>query len=275
MLVIPNYIGGSFVEENETFDVSNPYNNSLLAKVSVAPLSKSDLAVDKAIGVKNELQNLPTFKIAEALLQISESIKSDRQRLGEILATEAGKPIRYALGEVDRSAQTFRVASEEARRIETEYVDLEWTQAASNKEGLVKRFPVGIVFGITPFNFPLNLVAHKVAPALAARCPIIIKPSPRTPIMAYELAKIIDQTELPKGCLSVLNLSNEGTTKLVQDDRLAMVSFTGSDKVGWNLKSICGRKKIALELGGNAGDKYLIEEFSFQKCKRVLQNWIF
>lgn len=253
MKFFPNYVSGSFVEGNSRFGVFNPHDNSLLGESSFASLDEADVAVKNALSVRNEFQNLPTYKIAEALTQIADSLKKDQQRLSEILANESGKPIRYALGEIDRSVQTFLVAAEESKRIESEYVDLEWASAAVNKEGLVKRFPVGVVLGITPFNFPLNLVAHKVAPAIASRCPIIIKPSPRTPIMAYELAKIVDQTDLPKGVLSVLNLNNEDIEKLVKDDRLAMVSFTGSDKVGWYLKSISGKKKIALELGGNAG----------------------
>jgi glyceraldehyde-3-phosphate dehydrogenase (NADP+) len=157
------------------------------------------------------------------------------------------------LAEVDRSIQTFTVAAEESKRLPAEYFSVDWTAAGAWKEGFVKYFPVGIVAGIAPFNFPLNLAVHKIAPAIAAGCPIILKPSSLTPLSTLMLAQIIDHTDLPKGAVSILPMNRETGNKLVTDERISLLSFTGSPEVGWKMKSHAGKKKVVLELGGNAG----------------------
>ncbi len=186
-------------------------------------------------------------------MQISDYLHELRQQLGELITLESGKPIRYALAEVDRSVQTFAVAAEECRRLPSEYFSIDWTPAGTGKEGFVKYFPIGLVAGISPFNFPLNLAVHKIAPAIAAGCPIVLKPSSLTPLSTLMLAQIIDRTELPKGALSVLPMDRLTGNKLVTDDRFSLLSFTGSPVVGWKMKRDAGRKKVVLELGGNAG----------------------
>jgi glyceraldehyde-3-phosphate dehydrogenase (NADP+) len=159
----------------------------------------------------------------------------------------------YAAGEIDRAAQTFLVAAEESKRIPKEYLSLDWTPPGKGREGIVKYFPIGIVGGISPFNFPINLAVHKIAPAIAAGCPVILKPASSTPLSTLELAKIIDKTKLPKGMVSILPMNRKTGNLLVTDDRIALLSFTGSPEIGWSLKKQSGKKKVVLELGGNAG----------------------
>jgi glyceraldehyde-3-phosphate dehydrogenase (NADP+) len=159
----------------------------------------------------------------------------------------------YALGEIDRSSQTFLIAAEESKRLPREYIGLDWTPGGKDKEGSVKYFPVGLVAGISPFNFPMNLAAHKIAPAIAAGCPIIVKPASSTPLSTLELAHILDETSLPKGALSIIPMDRTTGMKLVIDERFKLLSFTGSPDVGWNMKKEAGKKKVVLELGGNAG----------------------
>jgi len=169
------------------------------------------------------------------------------------MAQEAGKPIKAARTEVERSIFTFTVAAEESARIYGEYLPLDWQEATVGRWGIVRRFPLGPIGGITPFNFPLNLVAHKVAPAIAAGCTIVIKPAPQTPFTALLLADVVQQAGWPDGALNVLPLANEDAGVLVTDERLKMISFTGSAAVGWDIKRRAGKKKVVLELGGNAG----------------------
>jgi acyl-CoA reductase-like NAD-dependent aldehyde dehydrogenase len=176
-----------------------------------------------------------------------------KKKLAEVLCIESGKPWRYAVAEIARGAETFRVASEESKRLPKEYLDLAWTEGGKGKEGLVKYFPIGLVAGISPFNFPLNLAAHKVAPAIATGCPIILKPASTTPLSTLELARIIHKTNLPPGSVSVIPMNRETGNRLATDARINMLSFTGSPKVGWKLKEQSGKKKVVLELGGNAG----------------------
>jgi glyceraldehyde-3-phosphate dehydrogenase (NADP+) len=169
------------------------------------------------------------------------------------LCQEAGKPIKAARTEVDRAIFTFTVAAEESTRIYGEYLPLDWQEYTAGRWGIVKRFPLGPIAGITPFNFPLNLVVHKVAPAIAAGCPMVLKPAPQTPLSSLLMAEVVQQTGWPDGGLNVLPLSNDDTSVLVTDDRIKLISFTGSAAVGWQIKKNSGKKKVILELGGNAG----------------------
>ena len=170
-----------------------------------------------------------------------------------ILAQESGKPLKYALGEIDRAAQTFLIAAEESRRIPGEFLSIDWVPSGKGKEGWVKYFPLGLIAGIAPFNFPMNLAVHKIAPAIAAGNAIILKPARSTPLSVLELAKIIDNTSLPKGAVSILPMDRKAGNQLVTDERFKMLTFTGSPEVGWKMKKDAGRKKVILELGGNAG----------------------
>jgi len=170
-----------------------------------------------------------------------------------MMSLEMGKAIRDARVEVDRAYNCFKIAAEEAKRVGGEIMDLDWTIGSEERVGLIRRFPVGVVAGISPFNFPLNLVAHKVAPAIASGCPIVLKPASKTPIVALMLAELIDATELPKGAMSVLPGSSKESSPLIEDDRIKSIPFTGSSPVGWWIKAHSGMKKTVLELGGNAG----------------------
>src|SRR6185436_14946246 len=196
------------------------------------------------------LSSLEKFK---ALRFISNELERNKQQLAKILCIESGKPVAAAIAEIERSVQTFLIAAEESKRLPKEYMSLDWTPNGKNKEGLVSYFPVGIVAGIAPFNFPMNLAVHKIAPAIAAGCPIILKPASFTPLSTLELAKIIDKSGLPKGAVSILPMDRKTGNLLVNDDRISLLSFTGSPAVGWELKKQSGKKKVVLELGGNAG----------------------
>lgn len=238
---------------------------------------------------QSTLQELPTHEVAKALFEISNSIKNKRDELAYIIVDESKKPLKYALAEVDRAAQTFLIASEECKRNQGEYLTIDWTPKGNGKQAIVKRFPLGVVLGITPFNFPLNLVAHKVAPAIASRNSIIIKPSPRTPKSAFALLQIVNETSLPTNTLQVVEWSNEESMKAVSNPKIDFVSFTGSDKVGWDIKAQAGKSKVTLELGGNAGviitpsahikdalDKAIIGVFAYsgQVCIHTQQIFI-
>jgi glyceraldehyde-3-phosphate dehydrogenase (NADP+) len=192
-----------------------------------------------------------------------------REEFARLMTGEAGKPISDARREVTRAVQTFTVAAEEAKRIGGEVVPLDWTPGTDSHFGILRRFPIGPILGITPFNFPLNLVAHKVAPALAAGNPILIKPAPQAPMTALLLGEVALDAGIPPGGLNVLPCENQVAERLVTDPRFKLLSFTGSAAVGWRLKEKCGKKKVVLELGGNAG--VIIEsdadlDFAAQRC---------
>jgi acyl-CoA reductase-like NAD-dependent aldehyde dehydrogenase len=246
------YIGGQFVETSNSLAVVNPYTQQAFASTYLGGQEELEFAITKAERVKTELKNLPVYKRYEILMQIAAEIKAKREYLATVLCRESAKPLRYALGEIDRAAQTFTVAAEECKRLPKEYISIDWTPAGEGKEGLVKYFPIGLIAGIAPFNFPLNLAVHKLAPAIAAGCPIILKPASSTPLSTLELAKIIDNTALPKGAVSIIPMNRKAGNQLVTDERFKLLSFTGSPIVGWEMKKNAGKKKVILELGGNA-----------------------
>ncbi len=252
-MTYPIYTGGQFVETSTKLDVVNPFTQKVFAQTFLAGKEELEFAILKAQAVQEEMKNLPSYKKFEILRQVSEEIKARREELALLLCRESGKPIRYALGEIDRAAQTFLIAAEESKRLPKEYISLDWTPAGEKKEGLVKYFPIGLVAGIAPFNFPMNLAVHKIAPAIAAGCPILLKPASQTPLSTLELAKIIDRTALPKGAVSVIPMNRAAGNQLVTDERFKLLSFTGSPAVGWEMKKNAGKKKVVLELGGNAG----------------------
>lgn len=246
------YFGGAFMETSRNLKVVNPYTLQPFANTYQAGPEELEYAIAKAERIKGELKRLPVYKRYEILMQIGNEIKAKRDYLSMILCQESAKPIRYALSEIDRAAQTFIVAAEECKRLPKEYLSLDWTPAGEGKEGLVKYFPAGLVAGIAPFNFPMNLAVHKIAPAIAAGCPIILKPASATPLSTLELARIIDKTALPKGAVSIIPMDRTAGNQLVTDERFKLLSFTGSPVVGWEMKRNAGKKKVVLELGGNA-----------------------
>jgi acyl-CoA reductase-like NAD-dependent aldehyde dehydrogenase len=247
------YLAGRFEESPSELEVINPWTGQVFATTYLAGRSEIEQAITAGLEAEESLKSLPSFKKFEILRYISNRLLQDKQRLATVLSMESGKPIRYALGEIERSAQTFLIAAEESKRLPREYVSIDWTIPGQGKEGLVRYFPIGLVAGIAPFNFPLNLAVHKIAPALAAGNPIILKPARSTPLSVLELARIADETDLPKGALSILVTDREAGQILVSDERIKMLSFTGSPEVGWEMKNKAGKKKVLLELGGNAG----------------------
>lgn len=247
------YAGGEFISTNAFGSVVNPYSNEIVARYHKPDSEVYEKAVLAAISSREQLLKLTSFERSNILHFIANGLEAKRQYHGELLSLESGKPIRFALSEVDRAIQTFRVAAEETKRWPQESLDLDWSPAGKGKRGYVKYFPVGLVAGISPFNFPLNLAVHKIAPAIASACPIVLKPASSTPLSTLALAKIIHDSDLPKGAVSILPMDRSMGNKLVEDARFALLSFTGSPEVGWSMKTRAGKKKIVLELGGNAG----------------------
>ena len=247
------YVGGEFTTTNEKLEVFNSHTGEQVATTFIAGKAELEKSIKKAEAVKHEMASMPSFQKYAIMMEIAKALEADKERLAKILSKEAAKPLKFALGEISRAAQTFVVAAEEAKRLPGEVLSMDWTPAGTGKEAVVKYFPIGPVAGIAPFNFPLNLAVHKIAPAIAAGNPILLKPSRSTPLSVLELAKIVDRTVLPKGAISILPMDRQAGNQLITDDRFSMISFTGSPQVGWNIKRDAGRKKVVLELGGNAG----------------------
>jgi len=251
--ISPLYCGGSFIETPDTFDVVNSCDQSLVGTSCQAGPKELEQAIAAAYAAEPVLKASGAYERSEWLREIAAGLVKDKNNIALLLSREACKPIRLALTEVDRAAEVFRIAAEETKRIPGEVLSIDWTPAGKGKQGLVKYFPVGLVAGISPFNFPLNLTAHKIAPAIAASCPIILKPATRTPLTTLKLAEIIDASGLPKGSVSIMPMDRVTGNLLVTDERFRLLSFTGSPAVGWKMKSDAGKKKVVLELGGNAG----------------------
>jgi glyceraldehyde-3-phosphate dehydrogenase (NADP+) len=246
------YSAGKFITSNQVLEVKNPFNQSLVATTYLADQFILEEGIIKALAVKEELQNIAPQKKHNILKQISNEIYANRKRLAEVLSLESAKPLKYALAEIDRSAYTFAIAAEESKKDNTQHLALNRINNTDQREGVVNYFPIGLIAGIAPFNFPMNLAVHKLAPAIASGCPIILKPASRTPLSCLELAKIIDRTELPKGSVSILPMDRATGNILVKDERFKLLSFTGSPDIGWKMKAESQKKKIVLELGGNA-----------------------
>lgn len=264
------YAGGRFLTSPRELIVSNPFDGKAFAKTWFAGKEEYELAVEAALKTSASLKGMSSYERSRILLELSQKMISQEEVFSSIIAREAAKPWRYALAEVRRAAQTLFVASEEARRLPKEYLSLDWTPEASGREGLVKYFPIGLVAGISPFNFPLNLAVHKIAPAIAAGCPIVLKPASATPLATLALAQIIDETALPKGAVSILPMDRQTGNMLVTDERFKLLTFTGSPAVGWKMKADAGKKKVVLELGGNAGTIVAATADLDQAVKRCL-----
>lgn len=249
----PFLIGGRWVTGTRTLPIPNPFTGKPIAEVAQAGKADAEEAVQQAVAAFSDLRSLPAHARFSALRRIAESLSARREEIARTITAEAGKPITDARREVGRAIQTFTIAAEEAKRIPGEVVPLDAAPGSEGYLGITRRVPIGPVLGITPFNFPLNLAAHKVAPALAAGNPIVLKPAPQTPLTALMLGEIIVQTGLPAGTLSVLPCDNQVAESMVTDPRFKLLSFTGSAAVGWMLKAKCGHKRVVLELGGNAG----------------------
>jgi acyl-CoA reductase-like NAD-dependent aldehyde dehydrogenase len=245
-------VAGKAVDGSDSFEILNPYTGNVVGVTSWATPEQVEEAVQAAYDLKNEAAALPIHVRADALLTISRRIGERAEELAQLITAENGKPILWARAEVSRAVSVFRLASEEARRWSGEAMRLDTDKAAEGRVAYVRRVPKGPVLAISPFNFPLNLVAHKVAPAIAVGAPVVLKPAPKTPLSALVLAEIVAETDLPVGMLSVLNVQNDKASSLVADERLPVVSFTGSGPVGWQIQQQVPHKHVTLELGGNA-----------------------
>ena len=245
-------VRGKWLEEGTPIELRAPYDGSVIAHVCQGTRRHAEAAIDAAVKAFQITRKLPAFERQRVLRQVASGIAERKDEFARTLAREAGKPIKMARTEVERAIFTFTVAAEETTRIEGEYLPLDWQEFTRGRWGIVRRFPLGPVSAITPFNFPLNLVAHKIAPAIASGCTMVLKPAPQTPLCALMLGELVQEAGWPEGALNILPLSNEDAGLLVTDDRLKLVTFTGSAAVGWDIKRRAGKKKVALELGGNA-----------------------
>jgi len=250
--VLPFFVAGRPAMGSDVVDVVHPYDGSLVATVSVPTPAQVEQAVAAAHGVRQQAARLSVAARAEALMHVSRRIDERVAEIASLITAENGKPIKWARAEATRAVATFRWAAEEVRREGGQMLRLDTEPAMAGRAALVRRFPKGPVLGIAPFNFPLNLVAHKVAPALAVGAPIVIKPAPATPLAALLLGELLAETDLPSGMWSVLPVPNSAMPALVADPRLPVVSFTGSAPVGYSIMDAVPRKHVTLELGGNA-----------------------
>src|SRR6266481_486974 len=247
------FVDGRWMEDGDIVEIRSPFDGSVIGRVVQARREHAEAAIAAAVKAFGTTRRLPAFERQRVLRCVAQAISERRDEFSRTLAQEAGKPIKLARIEVDRAVFIFNVAAEETTRIYGEYLPLDWQEFTAGRWGIVRRFPLGPIAGITPFNFPLNLVAHKVAPAIAAGCPLVLKPAPQTPFTAMLLAEAVQQAGWPDGGLNVLPLSNEDAGLLVTDERIKLISFTGSAVVGWQIEKNRGKKKVLLELGGNAG----------------------
>ncbi len=250
--VYPFYLANEPHQPNADLKVYNKYSGEVATAVALAHKSDIERGIQAAVEAAEPMRRLPAYARAEVLHHAVHRFYERQQELAEALCIEAGKPIGDARGEVTRLIDTFRLAAEEAVRFGGEYLPLDISARARGYESVTKRVPIGPCSFISPFNFPLNLVAHKVAPAIAVGCPFVLKPASLTPIGALIIAEILAETELPRGAFSVLPVSRDGAELFTVDERLKLLSFTGSPDVGWALKAKAGKKKVVLELGGNA-----------------------
>lgn len=248
----PYFLANRPVAANAALAVTDKYSGQEVARVALADAQAIEFAIGQAVAAREPMRRLAPFERRDVLLQCAARFAERQALFAEVLCVECGKPIRDARVEVSRLIDTFREAASEAMRLGGEVLNLESGPRSRGARGQYRRVPVGPVSLISPFNFPLNLAAHKVAPAIAAGCPFILKPASRTPLSALLLGEVLAETALPLGAFSILPAHREGADLFTTDERLKLLSFTGSPEVGWALKARAGRKKVVLELGGNA-----------------------
>jgi acyl-CoA reductase-like NAD-dependent aldehyde dehydrogenase len=269
----PYYLANEAVFANTGLEVTDKYSGKVATRVALADPDAIDRAIAAATESQAAMQAFPPYARQDVL---NHCVARFRERFDEIamaLCIEAGKPIRDARGEVTRLIDTFRVGAEEAVRIGGEVMNLEIAPRARGYRGMWKRVPIGPCSLISPFNFPLNLAAHKIAPAIAAGCSWVMKPASRTPIGALIIGEVLAETDLPKGAFSILPCSRDGADPFTEDERLKLLSFTGSPDVGWALKARAGRKKVVLELGGNAA--CIVDADQAERLDEVVERVVF
>lgn len=245
-------IKDQWLESENIFDIKNPFNDEIVSKVYNATKADFEKAVQASLEAFEVTKKLSRYKRSEILKNICNLIEKRKDEFINLIVEEAGKPVTYAKGEVDRAIATFKIASEEVLRFGGEFLPLDITSVTEGYNSITSRFPIGVIAGISPFNFPLNLTAHKVAPSIATGNVMILKPPHQAPSASLLLGEIALEAGLPPGALNVLPAMPDQADFLITDPRIKMISFTGSVKVGWDIKNRCGKKKVCLELGGNA-----------------------
>ena len=248
----PYYLANEAVYANTSLEVRDKFTGEVATRVAMADPAAIDEGIGKADAAKEAMAALPAYQRQAVLEHCVERFKERFDELAYSLCIEGGKPIKDSRGEVTRLIDTFKIAAEDAVNITGEVLTMDRSARAHGYRGMWKRVPIGPCSFISPFNFPLNLAAHKVAPAIACGCPFVLKPASLTPLGALIIGEVLAETDLPKGAFSILPCRRDGADLFTTDDRLKLLSFTGSDEVGWNLKAKSGKKKVVLELGGNA-----------------------
>lgn len=248
------FVNGEWKSSNKYTELLSPHTKESIAQIPQATLEDVETAIDIAYETRKQMAALTAYERAAILEQIAQLFMDNRQKAAEIISLEAAKPIKYALGEIDRTIETYKFAAEEAKRLTGEMIPMDAAKNGANRFGYTIEEPIGVIGAITPFNFPQNLVAHKVGPAIAAGNTIVLKPASQTPLSALFLAELIDQTALPKGVFNVVTGSGKTIgDALVKNDKVKMITFTGSPAVGKGIRDKAGLKKVALELGSNSG----------------------
>ena len=269
----PYYLANAPVAANTDLEVTDKYSGNVATRVALADAKAIDAAIAAAVDAQEPLRKMRPFQRQAVLEHCVKRFRERQDELALALCIEAGKPIRDSRGEATRLIDTFKVAAEEAVRIDGEVLNLEISARAQGYRGFTRRVPIGPCSFISPFNFPLNLAAHKVAPALAAGCPFVLKPASRTPIGALIIGEVLAETDLPKGAFSILPTHRDGADLFTTDERFKLLSFTGSPAVGWDLKAKAGRKKVILELGGNAA--CIVDADQGERMDFVIERMIF
>jgi acyl-CoA reductase-like NAD-dependent aldehyde dehydrogenase len=250
----PIYLAGKWVDSPDVLVVENPARPGEPAGATYnATPEQYEQAVQAAVRAFEVTRKLPAYERGRILREISAGIRVRREELGALIAAEAGKPIRDSLVEVDRGALVFRLGAEEAERMTGEVIPLDLLASSADRVGITRRFPIGPIAAISPFNFPLNLAAHKVAPAIASGNPIVLKPPSKDPLVMLTVGEIIHAAGVPEGMVSILPMTRGLGDRMVADERFKLLTFTGSPSVGWAMKERAGKKRVVLELGGNAG----------------------
>lgn len=248
----PFYIANRALAPNHDLEVTNKYTGAVGARVALAHKADIEVAIAAAERAAPAMAAMASYERKAVLERVVKEVRERFEEFARALCMEAGKPIRDSRGEVQRLIDTFSIAAEESVRVYGEFAPIDISERAKGYQSLVRKFPIGPISMVSPFNFPLNLAAHKIAPALAIGCPWVMKPASRTPIGALLLGDILSRCNLPEGAFSILPCSRDGADLFTTDDRFKLLSFTGSPSVGWGMKAKAGKKKVVLELGGNA-----------------------
>jgi acyl-CoA reductase-like NAD-dependent aldehyde dehydrogenase len=249
----PYYVANRAVQANSDLAVTDKFHGAVATHVALANADVLSEAITAAAGAAAPMRKMPAWRRRDVLMHVVKRCEERAEELAQALVVEAGKPIKFARGEVERLISTLAIAAEESTRMYGEVLPLEISERSTGYHGMWRRVPIGPCAFITPWNFPLNLVAHKIGPALACGCPFVLKPATSTPIGALVLGEMLAETDLPPGAFSILPLKSSESAALVEDERIKKLSFTGSPEVGWKLRDQAKKKQVTLELGGNAG----------------------